>query len=156
MAPLNNHILYSLQTGGAGGGAFARIENASSAAVPVSNGGWNQGTVASSVSLVSGDRVFVNMLLTEQTGTSPNGALIKVVTSPTGSPATIGTVSDPGSTLQYAPYFPESENTVFIGFSNLLANLATTQMFFVDATFNSLTKIITPGAAANWQEINTN
>ncbi|MDP2384516.1 MAG: hypothetical protein Q8N00_17175 [Nitrospirota bacterium] len=80
----------------------------------------------------------------------------QVVTSPTGTRVTIGTVSDPTNLLQSPPYVQELDSVALLGFSRFLANPNTTQPFFVDATFTSLTKIITPGLPAEWEEVGGN
>jgi Divergent InlB B-repeat domain len=153
MTSWNNFITYTLS----GGGALARIENASAGVVTVSTGNWNNGTIENSFNITTlADQTPVNQVITEFTGGTANGALVKVATSPTGSAVPIGTVSDPTSLLQSGGFFDSSVNGVILGYLNFAANPTNRQPFLVDTTLNTLTKITTPGAPTAWRAISSN
>jgi hypothetical protein len=153
ITPFNSYVLYTVNNTG----ALARIEDASAQSITVSGigSGWSKGTQANSVNLTTLQQLFVNLVIVQNISQAPNGAIVKVVTSPTGTPVTIGTVSDPTNLLSSPPFFQESDSTALLGFAQLLANPANTQPFLANTTVNSLTKITTPGAAAPWREIGT-
>jgi hypothetical protein len=153
MTSWNNFVTYSFFDGTTGG-AFARIEDASSSAVNVSFGSWGHGTRESSLNITTfAEPTPVNQTIIEFAGAA-NGSVVKVTTSPTGPAATMGTVSDPGNLLQGPPFFNRSVDGSILGFANLAANPANSQPFLVDTMVSTLTKITTP--AAPWHDPSEN
>ena len=151
----NNHVLYSVFGQNVSPtGAFARIEDASAPATLFSpSGNWSNGVLTGTLGLSGNVQTMLRAILVVNTGQQANGALVQKLDSPTGTPVTLGTVSDPTNLLQFAPFFFESMDSGLLGFSTLQANPANTQPFFVDtAVVGSLTKIPVP-AAAPWVEL---
>jgi hypothetical protein len=159
--PFGNYVLYTLATPGSGG-AFARIEDATAPALPPHQCCWQMGLRDRAVNVVSNQQTVLRAVLVQNVSSGANGAVMKAFSSPTGSPVTLGTVSDPTNRLQGFPFFPPwtiSTNEAMIGFARLSANTllcvsddtCNNQPFFVDTTVpNSLTQIQT--APASWRE----
>ena len=156
MTAWNSFVTYSFFDGSSGG-AFARIDDASSPAVTVEAAGasWSHGTRGSSLNITTfAEGTPVNQMISVFNGAA-NGSVVKVATSPTGPAATIGTVSDPTNLLQGSPFFGVSVDGSILGLVNLTANQANRQPFLADTTLNSLTKITTP-VVAPWDVISGN
>lgn len=152
----NNYVRYSTgdRLGVSPSGAFTRIEDASASAILMSaSGNWSDGVLTGTRSIPSNEQTLLRAILIVHTGQQPaNGALVQKLDSPTGTPVTLGTVSDPTTQFQSTPFFNNSDNSALLGFANLLANPANTQPFFVDtAVVGSLTKIPVP-ASAPWAD----
>jgi hypothetical protein len=154
----NNYVLYTLNdpaSGGLTGGALLRIEDASSPAVQIGQfGGWAGHVKSTSGSLVDGTFPATKQLFSQYTNVGPPAqGTVSVLSSPTGAPVSLGTVTvSPAVTS--LPYFFNSIETTMIGQTFLQASPTNYQPFFIDtALTNSLTPITMPGAPAQWQEI---
>ncbi len=145
----NNYVLYSdFGQNVSPSGAFARIEDASApATLFASSGNWSDGVLTGTYGLPGNVETLLRAILVVNSGQTADGAVVQKLDSPTGTPVTLGTVSDPTHLLQFAPFFEKSEDSALPGFAQLLSNPANRQPFFVDtAVVGSLTKITTVGA----------
>lgn len=153
--PFNNYVLYNLNTGNASSGAMLRIEDASSGSLNLSPGGFwtNAGGVSSSANIVNLSQPRTSAIFVQAfNGVPPQTGTIKVITSPTGSPVTLGTVTASPALSQF-PNFRDSLNRALIGIGQLQGS-TNTQPFFVDTTVpNSLAPVSTPAPAAKWVEM---
>ncbi|WP_455379484.1 hypothetical protein, partial [Petrachloros mirabilis] len=154
-----NYVLYTINEPSPStfNGAARIIEDASSARVLVgSNGGWDVRALATSASLI--DLFNPTALATFNQFTTlgpPATGTMSVISSPTGSPTPLGSVTA-GMGVTFLPQFfrDETQQTAMIGTAPLQASPTNNLPFFVDATLaNSLAAITTPGAPAPWQAI---
>ena len=118
-------------------------------------GGWAGAVQASPRNLVTGLQPMTSAVLETCTNNcqTPATGTVQVITSPTGSPDTIGTVSNTPALTQL-PFFSDSTNTALIGFGTLPGSTTGNQLqapFFVDTTFNSLKPVTTPDSPAQWE-----
>ena len=156
----DNYILYTRNNdpavGGLEDGAVLRIEDASSPAVLRGQfGGWGGRVIANSVSWVTLGSPTVRAVYSQHTAIGPPAqGTVSVISSPTGSPVLLGTVTSSPALNFFLPFFFESIETTMIGRAPLQVSPTNNQPFFIDAALaGSLTPITTPGAAARWQEV---
>ena len=153
----NNYILYTINEASPStfGGAALRIEDASSARVLVGqNGGWGGHVKSSSGSLVDLTLPTTKQVFSQFTAIGPPAlGTVSVISSPTGTPVLLGSVTG-SPAVTNMPFFFESIETTMIGPALLQASPGNYQPFFIDTALgNSLTPITMPGAPAQWVEI---
>ena len=151
--PFDNQVLYTLIDGNVNSGAVRQSETGGGASKL--DGSWVGAVQASPLNLVTGLQPMTSAVLETCTNNcqTPATGTVQVITSPTGSPVTIGTVSNTPA-LSQLPFFSDSTNTALIGFGTLPGSTTGNQLrapFFVDTTFNSLTPVTTPGLPAQWE-----
>jgi hypothetical protein len=153
----NNYVLYTVNEASPStfNGAALRIEDASSARLLVGqNGGWGGHVKSSSGSLVDLTLPTTKQVFSQFTTVGPPAlGTVSVISSPTGTPVLLGSVTG-SPAVTNMPFFFESIETTMIGPALLQASPGNYQPFFIDTALgNSLRPITMPGAPALWQEI---